>query len=115
MEHSILDDIKTLLNVADGDTSFDDELILHINAVFLVLNQIGVGPESIYAIHSSLETWNDFFDDTDKLEAVKMYMSMKVKMAWDPPMSSTIMEVMKNTISEYEFRLGLQVDPKKES
>lgn len=112
MNNSILNDIKKLLGIEESYDIFDPDLIMHINSVFLILNQLGVGPEDCYSITGPTETWNNFFQDTKKLEMVKTYVFMKVKLIFDPPLSSSVTEVIKNTIAELEWRLNIAVDPK---
>lgn len=48
MEESILTSIKKLLSIAVEDKSFDQDIIININSVFMILNQIGVGPEKLF-------------------------------------------------------------------
>lgn len=50
MEESILISIKKLLGISDDYTQFDEDIIMHINTVFLNLNQLGVGPEEGFSI-----------------------------------------------------------------
>lgn len=104
---SILTSIKKLLGIAEEYEHFDADLIMHINSVFLVLTQIGVGPSDGFIIADSNTTWNDFVqDDIKKMQAVKTYVYLKVKLLFDPPSTSTLLESTKELIREYEFRLN---------
>lgn len=105
---SILDSIKKLLGIASDYTNFDTDIIIYINSAFMVLNQLGVGPEEGFKITGKDETWDDYIADEDNLEAVKSYIHLKVKIAFDPPLNSTVMEAHKQLISEYEWRLNIQ-------
>ena len=105
---SILDSIKKLLGIASDYTNFDTDIIIYINSAFMVLNQLGVGPEDGFKITGKDETWDSYIDDEDNLEAVKSYIHLKVKIAFDPPLNSTVMEAHKQLISEYEWRLNIQ-------
>jgi len=105
MDNSILTSIKKLLGIAEEFTQFDQDIIIHINAVFSILNQMGVGTEKAFFISDETSIWSDFLDDREDLEMIKSYMYMKVRMMWDPPTSSTLAESMKNMISEYEWRM----------
>ena len=112
---SILTSIKKLMGIPKEHTSFDQDIIMHINTVFLILNQIGVGPDNVFAISSDVETWNDFLgNDETELNAVKTYIYLKVRLIFDPPQSSSFMEAIKSNISELEWRLNSQVDRGKE-
>lgn len=48
--------------------------------------------------------------DGPDIEAVKSYVALKVKLLFDPPQSSTVMEAVKNQISELEWRLYVMCD-----
>lgn len=101
---SILTSIKKVLGIAEDYNHFDDDLILHINSVFLILNQIGVGPEEGFTISGESDKWEDF-TTSNKLEHVKTYMYLKVKLIFDPPLSSAVMEAYNRIISELEWRI----------
>ena len=79
---------------------------MHINSVFMVLNQIGIGPIEGFSITDDSENWSDFSPEIGQIEAVKSYMYLKVRLLFDPPSSSAVMESMNNMIKEYEFRLN---------
>lgn len=110
---SILTSIKKMLGITEEYTHFDPDIIMHINSVFMVLNQIGVGPDKCFYIEDDTSTWEEFLGDPTDLPAVKTYMGMKVRLLFDPPASSTVMQAMKDAISEFEFRLNIAVDPYK--
>lgn len=112
---SILTSIKKLLGIEDC-TDFDTDIIIHINSVFLTLNQLGVGPSEGFSIKDEYSAWSDFISETDKnLEAVKSYVYLKVRLLFDPPTNSAVIEAMQRSISEYEWRLNVAVDTKTES
>lgn len=110
---SILTSIKKLLGITEEYTHFDADIIMHINSVFMILNQMGVGPSEGFVIEDKSMYWEDFIEDPTQLQAVKSYMYMKVKLLFDPPLSSAVMEAMNRTISEFEWRLNVAVDPAK--
>jgi hypothetical protein len=106
--NSILNDIKKMLGIASDYTNFDTDIIIDINSVFMILNQLGVGPKDGFKITGADETWNNYVSDEDNLEAIKSYIHLKVKIMFDPPLNSTVMEAHKQMISEYEWRLNVQ-------
>jgi len=108
---SILTSIKKMLGITEDYDHFDADLIMHINSVFMILNQLGVGPSEGFRIEDELATWDDFVDEDLYLDAVKSYMHLKVKLLFDPPASSTVMQSMNQLISELEWRLNVAVDP----
>lgn len=109
---SILQSIKKLIGPSIIYDNFNNELIIHINSVFTILNQLGVGPSAGFSITGEDETWNQFLPDGEQLEMVKSYMYLRVKMLFDPPMSSSTCEVYNRQITEFEWRLNVAVDPK---
>ena len=111
MNDSILITIKKLLGIAEDDTSFDTDVIININMALNVLLQLGVGPENGFSITGNTETWSDYIDDMSKLEMVKTYIYLKVKLIFDPPQSSRVIESIENQIKELEWRANVQVDP----
>ena len=110
METSILTSIKKMLGVAEDYTEFDEDIITHINSVFLNLTQLGVGPEEGFMIEDDTAAWEDFIDDSIQLQAVKTYMYLKVKLLFDPPLSSSVTESFTRMIAELEWRLNATVD-----
>ena len=68
---SILTSIKKLLGITEEYDTFDNDLITHINSVFMILNQMGVGPKEGFKITDDSETWEDFISDSLLYEAVK--------------------------------------------
>lgn len=104
---SILDSIKKLLGIAEDDTDFDPDIIMHINSVFMILHQMGVGPSEIFQIEDDTSTWYDFTPDIPRIAAVKSYIHLKVKLIFDPPDRSAVLEAYKETIRELESRLNM--------
>ena len=102
---SILDSIKKLLGISAEYTQFDDDIIMHINTVFLNLNQLGVGPAEGFFIEDNSTEWFDFIGEEVNYNAAKTYVYLKVKLLFDPPLSSAVLESTKNMISELEWRL----------
>lgn len=109
MIESILNTIKKMLGIPEADTAFDTDIITHINSTFMVLNQLGVGPETVYSITDDTAKWVDFITDQVMYNAVKTYILLKVRILFDPPGSSYHLEAVKQQIAEYEWRLAAQV------
>lgn len=109
---SILTSIKKLLGITEEYTQFDQDIIIHINSAFMVLRQLGVGPEDGYSIKDKTNVWSEYLTGADakKLESVKTYVYFKVRMMFDPPTSSIVAEAMNKTISELEWRLNVSAE-----
>ena len=112
MDSSILTSIKKLLGIAEEDTSFDQDIIMHINTVFAILAQLGVGPANGFSIEDDEAIWSDYLGNATNLELVKSYIYMKVRSMFDPPTSSILADAMNKNISELEWRINTTVDPK---
>lgn len=109
---SILTSIKKMLGITEEYKNFDADIIMHINSVFMILNQLGVGPAEGFRIEDDLATWNDFISNEEQLDAVKSYIHLKVKLLFDPPLSSAVMEANKQIINELEWRLNVETESK---
>lgn len=108
---SILTSIKKLLGIDASYTHFDPDLVMHINSVFAVLTQMGVGPASGFAITDEDQEWKDFLaGDPANFAFVKSYMHLKVKLLFDPPLSSAAIEAIYQQIKELEWRLYVEAD-----
>lgn len=108
MDSSILNTIKKLLGIDENYTYWDQDLIIHINTAFNILYQLGVGLP--YSITSATETWSDYLSDMSKLEMIKQYVYMKVRMVFDPP-AGALKDAMQEQIKELEWRINVTVDP----
>lgn len=115
---SILTSIKKLLGIAEEYEHFDADIVLQINTVFMTLKQLGVGPVEGFEIQNDSTTWNQYIDveknpnQLTLLSAVKSYIHLKVKMIFDPPLSSSVTESIKQTINELEWRLTHEAESK---
>jgi hypothetical protein len=109
-EKSILTSIKKLLGVDEDYTQFDTDIIIHINTVFMTLKQLGVGPTQGFKIADNTAEWEDFITDRIDLEGLKTYIYLKVRLVFDPPQSSYLIENIKEQIKELEWRLNFQVE-----
>lgn len=103
---SILTSIKKQLGIEPDDTSFDEEIIIHINSVFMTLTQLGVGPAEGFEIEDETSVWQDFIPDMKKFSGVKTYIFMRVKLMFDnASMASPLIECYNRQIAEFEWRL----------
>lgn len=112
MEESILTSIKKLLGITKEYKNFDADIIMHINTVFMILGQLGVGPKEGFMIEDDTSTWDEYIEDPTKLKAVETYIYLKVKLMFDPPLSSAVMEANKQMINELEWRLNVEAESK---
>lgn len=110
MEESILVTIKKLLGIEKTYKAFDTDIIAHINTAFLDLNQIGVGPADGFMIEDDKAVWSDFIGNNKKLNPVQTYVYLSVKLVFDPPLNSSVLESNKQTLTKLEWRLNVEAD-----
>ena len=108
---SILNSVKAYLGIQENDTAFDPDILMAINAVMFALNQLGVGPSSVFVVEDSTQTWDDFLG-TASIGGVREYMNMRVRMLFDPSSNNQVMDALKEQIAEFEWRIVAEVDKK---
>ena len=108
---SILTSIKKLLGISEEYEHFDADIIMHINSVFMDLNQLGVGPIEGFVIEDDETIWSDFTEDITLLQAVKSYMYLRVKILFDSAsMGSSTLAAYERQIQQWEWRLNVGVE-----
>lgn len=106
---SILTSIKKMLGLTEEYEHFDVDIVMHINTTFRVLHQLGVGPSKVFRITNSDAIWNDFIaEDCEGFDEVKTYVYQRVKLLFDPPLSSAHLTALKEGIAEFEWRLQVE-------
>jgi hypothetical protein len=105
---SILDDVKKLLGLSPTDTSFDTDVIIHINSVFSIVTQLGLGSDGGIGIVDNTTTWTSLFGNDSQINDVKSYVFMRVKMLFDPPQTSFAIAAYEKQIQEFEWRLNVR-------
>lgn len=108
---SILTSIKALLGIAEDYEQFDMQIIMHINTVFTILSQLGIGPEEPFSILDKSITWSDFDTKSHSLESIKTYIYLRVKLYFDPPANSFTTDALEKQAKELEWRMMVITDP----
>lgn len=103
---SILDEVKKVLGLAADYTAFDVDIIMHINATFGILADLGVGPEGGFFIADNSATWDSLDISDIQLSKVKSFTYLKAKMAFDPPTTSFGINAMEHQIAEFAWRIS---------
>lgn len=111
---SILDSTKASLGIIKEYKHFDDQVIMYINTVFSTLHQLGVGPEEGFYIEDASTTWEEYLGDNKNLNFVITYVHLRVKLMFDPPTNSFAVDAMKEQAKEFEWRINVQVDPRRQ-
>jgi hypothetical protein len=107
MSDSILTSTKKVLGLDESYTAFDQDVILHINSVFNTLTQLGIGPLAGFAIEDNAAVWADFIGTDLRLNLVKTYVYLRVRMLFDPPTTGYLVTAMQEQIKELEWRLNV--------
>lgn len=102
---SILQDVKKWIGVTREYEVFDSDILMHINAAFFALFELGVGPRGGFVVEEGGEDWTEFSEDKIVVSAVKQYVLLKVRNTFDPPTSSYILNANQSKIEELEWRL----------
>jgi hypothetical protein len=104
---SILDEVKQALGVSPDVDAFNADVLMHINSVFSTLNQLGIGPPEGFAIQDSSTTWADFLGDELRLNMVKTYIYLRVRLLFDPPGGSYhLVNSLNEQLKELEWRIS---------
>lgn len=107
---SILTSTKKLLGIDEEYEAFDQDIIVFINSAFSRLNQLGIGPEEGFVITSKTQTWSEIIESRLDLESIKTYVYLKVRLVFDPPQSSFLVDAFKEQIAELEWTINVQVE-----
>lgn len=107
MEPSILTSTKKILGVMADYTAFDLDILTHINAALAVVDQLGVGPEGGFFVEDADASWDALGLPQNQLNLVRTYVFLKVRLLFDPPTTSFLLEAMGEQVQEYEWRLNV--------
>lgn len=114
MDTSILRSTKKILGITAEDTSFDLDIITHINSAFSILTQLGLGPAEGFMIEDEDAIWDDFLVDMTDHDAryirytnlVRTCVYLRVRLLFDPPSSSYLIDAYQKQLLEHEWRLS---------
>lgn len=107
MSDSILATTKKALGLDSEYDVFDPEIIMHINSAFSALTQIGVGPSEGFMITDEFNTWTELLDGDPRLNNVKTYIYLKVRLLFDPPAASNLVTAFNDQLREIEWRINV--------
>lgn len=105
MADSILESVKKVLGIPLDYEAFDFMVMTHTNATLAKLTDFGVGPPEGLIITDSIPTWNDLALTPKQTGLVPTYVYLCVRMLFDPPATSFLIDAANKQIAEYEWRL----------
>lgn len=106
MSDSILESVKKTLNLPSDYDVFDQDVIMHINSAFSTLNQLGVGPSQGFMIEDDSATWSTFLAEDPRLNFVKTYTYLSVRLVFDPPTTSFQLDAIQDQLKELSWRIN---------
>lgn len=107
MSESILRSVAKNIGLPEEYNVFDPDLIMAINSVMSDLHQLGIGPEEGFEITDDVATWDDLLQGEIRLNSVKSYTYMRVKLMFDPPTTSYLIDAYQKQVDKAEFRINL--------
>ncbi len=110
MDASILTTIKKLLGIEDVDTSFDTDVTIFINSAIARLSELGVGPSGGYQIVDKTQKWSDYLDPTAKIGDIQTYIYYSVRLSFDPPTSSFVLDSMQKQLDKLEWSININAE-----
>lgn len=109
MIDSILTSIKKNLGVAEAYTAFDDDITLYINSAFADLLTLGAIDEPGFRITDAAQEWSAVIPDDDPgFDSMKQYVTISVKLIWDPPQTSFAIASLEKQLDGIGWRLKLR-------
>jgi hypothetical protein len=106
MIDSILTSTKKILGIGESYTAFDEDIITHINAALSITEQLGIGPEGGVIIEDDSTTWDDLDAPQNQISLLRTYVFLRVRMLFDPPTTSFLIQATNEQLKEYEYRLS---------
>ena len=112
---NIITDVKQMVGASIYDDSFDVNIVIAINSALAVLSDIGISEVDDVCLEiGDTMTWDELLEGRTDIEYIKSYIQLKVKMLFDPPSSSALLDAYNRQIAEFEWRLNTKQSAKKE-
>lgn len=102
---NVLESVKKMLGIPEDYDCFDSDILMGINMVMPVLKQIGVTTKISTVTEES--TWADLSSSAEIVNLMKIYVALRVRMVFDPPTNSSLLDAMQKRIDELEWRLNV--------
>lgn len=104
-EETILNVIKNFIGISTSDPHFDDEILMHINLIIAELAIVGTTDK--VSICSKDTVWTDYLVKEVDIASIQTLIGMKVKMVFDPPANSFLVESYNKQIDKMEWLLTI--------
>lgn len=113
VNNSILDSTKKAIGIGADYDVFDPDIIMHLNTAFSTLAQLGVGPEDGFQIVDDSTTWDEYTMADKERNMVKSYVYLRVRLLFDPPETSYLINAFNEQVKELEWRLNVHEEGEK--
>ncbi len=107
---SILETMLTLAGDSPSMPAYKTDIMLYTNGLFGRLKNLGVGPKEGFYITGEEETWDDFMEEGPERAAVQSYMTFKIKLMFDPPQNSTVLQSYERLAAEFEWNAQMDAE-----
>jgi hypothetical protein len=113
LEESILISTKKVLNIPHEVDAFNLDVLMHINAAFSILSDLGVFDEAGVTIEAET-TWEELQEAQEltnpltvaMIQMLRTYVFLRVRMLFDPPTTGFLLTAMENQLKELEWRIS---------
>lgn len=109
MSSTVLESIKTNLGIVPEDNSFDEELVMHINASLSKLSSVGLSSKIV----TKESKWEQILDEKQRenevYSLIESYITAQTKLLFDPPAPATL-GYMKEYLEEAAWRIKISYD-----
>jgi hypothetical protein len=107
VDTNILQSIKKNLGIVQECTDFDQQVLSYINSACSILHQLGVGPEEGIDVDEDTE-WSVIVTQP-RFNFIKSFVTLKVRLLFNPPVSSFALNEMTKEVDELEWRIRSEV------
>jgi hypothetical protein len=113
MDDSVFNSVVLYL-MLDPDNlpeQFRSHILDDINTQMNILHQVGVDfSNGLLEIEDSSTTWNDLMAGNAKLNMLKTFIQIGVRLEFDPPSNSFLYDALKKHYDEVQWRITIQVE-----
>ena len=107
---SILTTVKKQLGITEDYVAFDEQILVSINTTMAIIRQLGAGPGNALSVVDKTTTWSALMNGNTNLDELVSYIYLRVRLEFDPPTNSFVVDSMQNQIRELEYRICVECD-----
>lgn len=108
MTDSVLESVKLYLGLEKDYTPFDPQIITIINAGLNNIWQVVQNTNSEVLVKGYETTWGECLSGIFDLSEAQLYLCMYVRLIFDPPSNSFVINSMQRQIDELVWRLNVR-------